>query len=61
MLRDPPIPPSVPKEPADGFGPLKTVLEAISAAYTDDEVRLLPLSQGSPLMNPYAGNCRRQK
>jgi len=33
----------VTKELSDGFGPLKAVLWAISAVYTDDKVRLQPL------------------
>jgi len=43
VLDDALAPADAAKEAAGGFGPLKTVLGAISAVYADPQVRLLPL------------------
>ena len=42
MLETATIPIDVPKEPTDGFGPLKAVLGVVATIYTHHEVRLSP-------------------
>ena len=54
-------PADVAKEPMDGFSLLKTVLDAISAGYTDYKVRLHRPAQDNSLTNPPTGNHRHQK
>jgi len=46
---------------AEAFSPLKAVLGAISAIYTNYEVSLRPPAQNPSLNNTSAGNRSRQK
>jgi len=49
------------REVVDGFGPLKAVLEAISAVYDNYEVRSRPPTQNSSLTNQSAGIRRNRE
>ena len=61
-LKAAPIPVGVAKESEDGFGSLRTVLEDLSAVYTDYQVRVSQTStRNSSLINPYIGNRRQQQ
>ena len=61
MLGGAAIPVDAAREAPEGFGPLKTVLGAISAVYTNYEVRSRPLAQNSSLTNQSAGKCCHQR
>jgi hypothetical protein len=43
------------------FGPLKVILEAIPALYSNREVCLVSPAPSSPLLNAFPGNRRREQ